>query len=968
MTKSNDSLSVVKTCQEGTLVYPVRLALQTARLKACQTESKPLCDLTEWQQDYERRLLRAGYVYILALDVAPEEKISAKSGMYAWYIYKYDSPDVAALDEVREASADFSFTQYHFYDNKIHQEQARFGMALPYIHLPAGISHIDMMYSDIFLPDVFLQKLIDAPAMRKRWMRHIVLGAPDTGCTPLIEVAEAVKDFHNTADNQLNHENNLICYTPIGYRREFGELLERLEKHYGKAFIIELPDEIGTARDLAAYQVYLDEERKAILHQYDYAISTAQLIQAEVHKQRIAQINERDIANENGNAAWYTPTVKEKAQIYQELKVKDIHLTAQSHQDIFETLKTALNLTALPSGINAVEKMAKLPTLYGEHFKHLVSVHLAHILSQKEKLADWTSLLQSSTHAQTVAAIIGSYSLYLHGLLWGVDLSSYGYNTLLEAIYRDDFKLPPESQTLDKAAVEQLHPVLSMSVYPIIAGSVSIADTSHFEVLKFDFLVSLIADKLYTRTAKYTKSRQQNEVVRAVKNIHRIYEINPFTKQAEIKQNEVINRDIRIKARYPSPPKPNPKSHPLYQLDGAPTLKIHEEGYRVLNPRGQLAGLQKMLGYSVIFGYIWQSNSATTALGRFSNDPTVGMLTLFAGLNAPKSYLEKTIERAANEIQKEATFSKVGQLLLAETKPNFLTHLKAAFISMNTALAGLAVVIEIGYGYEAYYKGDTVGMYAAIMRGSGTLLSSTSIGLIGVAKATTNMQWLVRFGYVGLAAGSVILVAGIITDFFKQPDIVTWVDNGFWGGSKLYWGEEARAYEWAKSKRYEEFKPQLDYSLFSNPKIYDYYKIEMQRYFNFSSEIEVHDENQFLFFVNYKGIYSQADVDNIRIESPITVRCPAIPKTIYDPPYNEYRVEGNTLRYQVLFETEGVAKIIISPQQVTGYLRAKQYYFPTPVQFNYGDINYLSMSVSIPTYQGSEYRKHSNQTAFNFKG
>ncbi|WP_288065481.1 hypothetical protein, partial [Rodentibacter caecimuris] len=125
--------------------------------------------------------------------------------------------------------------------------------------------------------------------------------------------------------------------------------------------------------------------------------------------------------------------------------------------------------------------------------------------------------------------------------------------------------------------------------------------------------MSLIADKLYTRTAKYTKSRQQNEVVRAVKNIHRIYEINPFTKQAEIKQNKVINRDIRIKARYPSPPKPHPQSHPLYQLDGAPTLKIHEEGYRVLNPRGQLAGLQKMLGYSVIFGYIWQSNSATTA-------------------------------------------------------------------------------------------------------------------------------------------------------------------------------------------------------------------------------------------------------------------------------------------------------------------------------------------------------------------
>ncbi|OOF62901.1 hypothetical protein, partial [Rodentibacter sp. Ppn85] len=696
------------------------------------------------------------------------------------------------------------------------------------------------------------------------------------------------------------------------------------------------------------------------------AISTAQLIQAEVHKRRIAQINERDIAHENGNAAWYTPTVKEKAQIYRELKVKDIHLKAQSHQDIFEALKTALNLTALPAGINAVEKMASLPNLYGEHFKHLVSVHLAHILSVKEKLQDWTLLLQSTKQAPTVAAIIGSYSLYLHGLFWGFDLSTYGYNTLLEAVYRDDFKLPGASQTLDKAAVEQLHPVLSMSVYPIIAGSVSIADTSHFEVLKFDFLVSLIADKLYTRTAKYTKSRQQNEVVRAVKHIHRIYEINPFTKQAEIKQNEIINSDIRIKARYASPPKPQAKSYPIYQLDGAPTLKIQEDGYRLLNPRGQLAGLQKMLGYSVIFGYIWQSNTATTALGRFSNDPTVGVISMFAGLNAPKSYLEKTIERAANEIQQEAVFSRTGRLLLAETKPHFLTHLKAAFISVNTALAGLAVVIEIGYGYEAYYKGDTVGMYAAIMRGSGSLLSSTSIGLIGVAKATTRMQWLVRFGYVGLAIGSMLLVAGIITDFFKQSDIATWVDNGFWGGSPFYWGKEVRAYEWKNKERLDKFRSQFNTSLLLNSPIYDFYKIEMQRYFNFSSEIEVHDENQFLFFVNYKGIYSQADADNIRIEGPITVRCPATPKNIYDQPYNEYRIEGNALRYQVVFETEGVAKITIPPQQVTGYLRAKQYYFPTPVQFDYGSINYLSMSVSIPTYQGSEYRKHSNKTEFKF--
>ncbi|WP_303013627.1 hypothetical protein, partial [Rodentibacter pneumotropicus] len=79
-------------------------------------------------------------------------------------------------------------------------------------------------------------------------------------------------------------------------------------------------------------------------------------------------------------------------------------------------------------------------------------------------------------------------------------------------------------------------------------------------------------------------------------------------------------------------------------------------------------------------------------------------------------------------------------------------------------------------------------------------------------------------------------------------------------------------------------------------------------------------------------------------------------------------VEEKDLTYQVIFESQGVAKIIIPQQQITGKLRANHYYFPTPVQFNYGEINYLSMSVSIPTYQGSEYRKYSKNTEFRFKG
>lgn len=120
--------------------------------------------------------------------------------------------------------------------------------------------------------------------------------------------------------------------------------------------------------------------------------------------------------------------------------------------------------------------------------------------------------------------------------------------------------------------------------------------------------------------------------------------------------------------------------------------------------------------------------------------------------------------------------------------------------------------------------------------------------------------------------------------------------------------------------------------------------------------------------MNYKGIYSQADTDKIRIESPLTVRIPKTLQNYYAQPYEEYQIEEKALRYQVFFETQGVAKIMIPQQQIIGKLRAKQYYFPTPVTFDYGEINYLELRVSIPTYQGSEYRKHSKNTEFRFKG
>ncbi|KYK82318.1 hypothetical protein SA3033_10330 [Aggregatibacter actinomycetemcomitans serotype d str. SA3033] len=87
--------SIIVPCQNGVAILPARLALTDAAFDAIKEQGTSLIfpeDMPEAEQNYELRLLREGYIYILAINAQVDElyKITAEVEKgFAWYVYHF---------------------------------------------------------------------------------------------------------------------------------------------------------------------------------------------------------------------------------------------------------------------------------------------------------------------------------------------------------------------------------------------------------------------------------------------------------------------------------------------------------------------------------------------------------------------------------------------------------------------------------------------------------------------------------------------------------------------------------------------------------------------------------------------------------------------------------------------------------------------------------------------------------------
>ena len=976
---------VIAPCQEGIRVYPTRFALTDKAFENIKSkgEMPPLPKNASGDENYDVRRLRDGYVYILAVNAEVKGcfEISAEAANgQAWYIYRYRSKDVDFNQGNQAFGINYSFSLFNDYEagytNKVI-------LPTPYIELNKAIESAYMMFTDVNLPMNLLRKIETDPLVRNHWMRNVQLKNPQGNSINMATLQQTVKDFSPQTKMMTDQAltSNAYRFTPIGKPTGWEEIKDQL-MHSQKGVIVALEDPVGTTRDLSGYHLYLTAERDNVLAKYEYAISTARILDAHaLHKYKEEVKSARD-SLEMANAELrdqglrtIEPAPIKFSQLYQKVfsdYINSEHLKANGDADVLNVLKAELQLEDDLPGVNAINKMAYIPTRFGTFFKNVANAHSAFIATHSNKLSALYDLYDSNPEDIEAAS---AWCCYMHGFLHGLDISPYGRNALIAALPIEDadaYKAPPYAQQATPA-VESLKKFFA-DFTKALGALEKVAKTGYLNMATYDLVIELVIDKIYVRYANSSHRGYVGKPFSVPQTIQSTYQAKLNTKEIE-----KVLPTHRSQAAVPKHVKRLQENIRSLKVEYAPRQ------YGLFQITEGLAGLNKALSASVVLGFFVQ-NKAETELGKLGNDPFLASMQVIAGMYAPKGGLEQHTSQALTELEQLTSRKNLQQskwISYFEQKGagSALTRIRNAIINVNTGLAGIGAMFEFFNWVEADYKSDEVGKTAALLSMGGGLAIEGAIGSLGMLAGSSlsagTLTLLTGLSYATLGIGIVLITIAIIYNYFAPEDIELWAENGFWGKSPKYWGEpnQEKAYEWTKQRTSVFKKEQFDVSAFkySQNKLeltneVRYYRIEMQRYLKSVAEVVVtlDSTNPRKILVNYPGIYTEQDAKEVRID-----RMEGYAKNVKKvyPSYEDWRlsIEKEKLHTTTEFEQEGLAGITIHDERLP-YMNITTYSEDVDEgTIPYEDLLALSVQVSVPNYQGNKYRKKSKLTKLVLK-
>ena len=976
---------VTKPCQEGIRVYPTRFALTDKAFENIKSkgEMPPLPKNASGDENYDARRLRDGYVYILAVNAEVKGcfEISAEAANgQAWYIYRYRSKDVDFNQGNQAFGINYSFSLFNDYEASYINKVI---LPTPYIELNKAIESAYMMFTDVDLPMNLLRKIETDPLVRNHWMRNVQLKNPQGYSINMATLQQTVKDFSPQTKMMTDQTltSNAYRFTPIGKPTGWEEIKDQL-MHSQNGVIVALEDPVGTTRDLSGYHLYLTAERDNVLAKYEYAISTARILDAHaLHKYKEEVKSARD-SLEMSNAELrdqglrtIEPAPIKFSQLYQKVfsdYINSEHLKANGDADVLNVLKAELQLEDDLPGVNAINKMAYIPTRFGKCFKNVANAHSAFIATHSNKLSALYDLYDSNPEDVEAA---NAWCCYMHGFLHGLDISPYGRNALIAALPIEDadaYKAPPYAQQAT-SAMESLKKFFA-DFTKALGALEKVAKAGYLNMATYDLVIELVIDKIYVRYASSSYKGYVGKPFSVPQTIQATYQAKLSTKEIE-----KILPTHRSQAAVPKHVKRLQENIRSLKVEYAPRQ------YGLFQITEGLAGLNKALSASVVLGFFVQ-NKAETELGKLGNDPFLASMQVIAGMYAPKGGLEQHTSQALTELEQLTSRKNLQQskwISYFEQKGagSALTRIRNAIINVNTGLAGVGAMFEIFNWVEADYKSDEVGKTAALLSMGGGLAIEGAIGSLGMLAGSSlsagTLTLLTGLSYATLGIGIVLITIAIIYNYFAPEDIELWAENGFWGKSPLYWGEpnQEKAYEWNddrpssfKSKIFEASRFYYVENKLELTNEVRYYRIEMQRYLKSVAEVVVtlDSTNPRKILVNYPGIYTEQDAKAIRID-----RMEGYAKNVKKvyPSYEDWRlsIEKEKLHTTTTFEQEGVAGITIHDERLP-YMNITTYSEDVDEgTIPYEDLLALSVQVSVPNYQGNKYRKKSKLTKLVLK-
>ena len=975
---------VIAPCQEGIRLYPTRFALTDKAFENIKSkgEMPPLPKNASGDENYDARRLRDGYVYILAVNAEVEGcfEISAEAANgQAWYIYRYRSKDVDFNRGNQVFGINYSFSLLNDYEavytNKV-------TLPTPYIELNKAIESAYIMFTDVYLPMSLLRKIETDPLVRNHWMRNVQLKNPQGNSINMATLQQTVKDFSPQTKMMTDQAltSNAYRFTPIGKPTGWEEIKDQL-MHSQNGVIVALEDPVGTARDLSGYHLYLTAERDNVLAKYEYAISTARILDAHaLHKYKEAVKSARDsleMANaelRDQDLRTIEPAPIKFSQLYQKVfsdSINSEHLKANGDADVLNVLKAELQLEDELPGVNAINKMAYIPTRFGKFFKNVANAHSAFIATHSNILSAIYFLYACDPEDHEAASV---WCCYMHGFLHGLDISPYGRNALIAALPIEDadaYKAPPYAQQATPA-VESLKKYLS-DFTKALGALEKVAKTGYLNMATYDLVIELVIDKIYVRYASSSHKGYVGKLFSVPQTIQSTYQAKLSTKEIE-----KILPTHRSQAAVPKHVKRLQENIRSLKVEYAPRQ------YGLFQVTEGLAGLNKALSASVVLGFFVQ-NKAETELGKLGNDPFLASMQVIAGMYAPKGGLEQHTSQALTELEQLTSRKNLQQskwISYFEQKGagSTLTRIRNAIINVNTGLAGVGAMFEFFNWVEADYKSDEVGKTAALLSMGGGLAIEGAIGSLGMLAGSSlsagTLTLLTGLSYATLGIGIVLITIAIIYNYFAPEDIELWAENGFWGKSKLYWGtpNQKKAYEWMV-KRPDVFKEQFDSSKFeySNNQLIindsvHFYRIEMQRYLKSVAELVVtlDSANPRKILVNYPGIYTEHDAQEIKIKTMVGYKDNK-GSLYYQSNDDRFELLLNKLDVIKKLETEGVASLTILNEKLPYLYTINGNHAMGIGEVSYDELSSIELSVSIPNYQGNKYYKTSKQTKLRLK-
>lgn len=975
---------VIAPCQEGIRVYPTRFALTDKAFENIKSKGDmpPLPKNTSGDENYDARRLRDGFVYILAVNAEIKGcfEISAEAANgQAWYIYRYRSKDVDFNQGNEAFGINYSFSLFNDYEagytNKVI-------LPTPYIELNKAIESAYMMFTDVNLPMSLLRKIETDPLVRNHWMRNVQLKNPQGYSINMATLQQTVKDFSPQTKMMTDQAltSNAYRFTPIGKPTGWEEIKNQL-MHSQNGVIVALEDPVGTARDLSGYHLYLTAERDNVLAKYEYAISTARILDAHaLHKYKEAVKSARDsIEMANAELSGYgLPTVEPApikfSQLYQKVfsdYIDSEHLKANGDADVLNVLKAELQLEDDLPGVNAINKMAYIPTRFGTFFKNVANAHSAFIATHSNKLSALYDLYAGNPEDVEAASV---WCCYMHGFLHGLDISPYGRNALIAALPIEDadaYKAPPYAQQATPA-VESLKKYLS-DFTKALGALEKVAKAGYLNTATYDLVIELVIDKIYVRYANSSHRGYVGKPFSVPQTIRSTYQATLNTKEIE-----KILPTHRSQAAVPK--------HVKRLQENIRSLKVNmaPRQYGLFQITEGLAGLNKALSASVVLGF-FVPNKAETELGKLGSDPFLASMQVIAGMYAPKGGLEQHTSQALTELEqltsrKNLQQSKWISYFKQKGAGSALARIRNAIINVNTGLAGVGAMFEYFNWVEADYKSDEVGKTAALLSMGGGLAIEGAIGSLGMLAGSSlsagTLTLLTGLSYATLGIGIVLITIAIIYNYFAPEDIELWAENGFWGKSEHYWGEpnQEKAYEW-KSPRLGSFVKLFEDSQFRyvEGKLeltneVRYYRIEMQRYLKSVAEVTVtlDSSNPRKILVNYPGIYTERDAQEIKIKTMMGYKDNR-GSLYYQSNDNRFELLLNKLDVIKKLEMEGVASLTILNEKLP-YLYTINGNRPMGIgEVSYDELSSIELSVSVPNYQGNKYYKTSKRTKLRLK-